>query len=203
MEHWRNWKSPRHVNYVQRQIEADILPCLGARPLAEIRAPEIVNMIRALEERGTSPSLLWKERGKYLGLADDIGHLQSREFLDVLHGMRRIPSFLISQKSSYRAGCSSTAGGRLYLEPLRVTNDGRRPRRVQRPPGRSRCSQAWAAQRRSPCRPESGGPKNRRRPQYESERGWALRAKCEGFDPFERGSRPIRPQNPTACRAKR
>jgi hypothetical protein len=52
MEHWRQGKSPRHVDYVSRRIETDILPCLGARPVSEIEAPELVAMTKAIEERG-------------------------------------------------------------------------------------------------------------------------------------------------------
>lgn len=52
MEHWRQGKSPRHVDYVRRRIETDILPCLGARPVTEIEAPELVAMTKAIEERG-------------------------------------------------------------------------------------------------------------------------------------------------------
>jgi len=52
LEHWQDGKSPRHVEYVKRRIEADILPCLGARPIAEIEAPELVAMTKAIEERG-------------------------------------------------------------------------------------------------------------------------------------------------------
>jgi len=52
MEHWQNGKSPRHVDYVKRRMEADILPCLGARPIAEIEAPELVTMTKAIEQRG-------------------------------------------------------------------------------------------------------------------------------------------------------
>ena len=37
---------------VQRRMEADILPCLGARPIAEIEAPELVAMAKAIEDRG-------------------------------------------------------------------------------------------------------------------------------------------------------
>ena len=33
-------------------MTADILPALGARPIAEITAPEIVKMVKAVEERG-------------------------------------------------------------------------------------------------------------------------------------------------------
>jgi integrase len=52
MKHWKDGKSPRHVDYVARRMEADILPCLGARPIAEIEAPELVAMTKAIEGRG-------------------------------------------------------------------------------------------------------------------------------------------------------
>ena len=52
MEHWQDGKSPRHVDYVKRRMEADILPSLGARPMEEIEAPEIVKMVKAIEKRG-------------------------------------------------------------------------------------------------------------------------------------------------------
>jgi integrase len=52
LEHWQDGKSPRHVAYVKRRIEADILPCLGMRPISEIEAPELVAMAKAIEQRG-------------------------------------------------------------------------------------------------------------------------------------------------------
>ena len=52
LEHWQEGKSPRHVDYVKRRMETDILPCLGARPIAEIEAPELVAMANAIQERG-------------------------------------------------------------------------------------------------------------------------------------------------------
>ena len=52
MEHWRDGKSPRHVAYVMRRMDADILPCLGVRPIEAIEAPELVAMTKAIEERG-------------------------------------------------------------------------------------------------------------------------------------------------------
>ena len=51
-EHWQHGKSPRHVDYVKRRMDADILPYLGGRPIAEIEAPEIVAMTKAIEKRG-------------------------------------------------------------------------------------------------------------------------------------------------------
>jgi integrase len=52
MEHWRDGKSARHADYVRRRIETDILPCLGARPIAQIESPELVAMAKAIEQRG-------------------------------------------------------------------------------------------------------------------------------------------------------
>jgi len=52
LEHWQEGKSPRHVEYTRRRMEMDILPVLGARPIAEIEAPELVAMTKAIEERG-------------------------------------------------------------------------------------------------------------------------------------------------------
>jgi integrase len=52
MEHWKEGKSPRHVEYTRRRMEADILPLLGTRPVAEIEAPELVAMTKAIEQRG-------------------------------------------------------------------------------------------------------------------------------------------------------
>ena len=39
LEHWAEGKSPRHVDSVRRRMAADILPCLGARPISDIEAP--------------------------------------------------------------------------------------------------------------------------------------------------------------------
>jgi integrase len=52
LEHWRDGKSPRHAEYVKRRMESDILPCLGARSIAAIEAPELVAMTKAIEQRG-------------------------------------------------------------------------------------------------------------------------------------------------------
>jgi integrase len=52
MEHWQHGKSPRHVDYVRRRMQADILPCLGTRSISAIEAPELVAMVKAIEQRG-------------------------------------------------------------------------------------------------------------------------------------------------------
>ena len=52
---WESWKSARsasHVDYVWRRLEADVIPAIGARPIAEIEAPELVAMMKTIERRG-------------------------------------------------------------------------------------------------------------------------------------------------------
>ena len=49
---WRDGQTERHAGYVERRMTADILPALGMRPVAEITAPEIVKMVKAVEGRG-------------------------------------------------------------------------------------------------------------------------------------------------------
>lgn len=52
---WEGWKSARsasHVEYVWRRLEADVIPAIGARPIADIEAPELVAMMKAIERRG-------------------------------------------------------------------------------------------------------------------------------------------------------
>jgi hypothetical protein len=52
MEHWQHGKSLRHVDSTRRRLAVNILPSLGARPIAEIEAPELVAMVKNIEQRG-------------------------------------------------------------------------------------------------------------------------------------------------------
>lgn len=52
LEHWRDDKSPRHVDSTQRRLTSNILPTLGALQMDDIGAPDIVAMVRAVEARG-------------------------------------------------------------------------------------------------------------------------------------------------------
>jgi integrase len=49
---WRKDVTARHAAYNERRMTSDILPTLGTRPIAEITAPEIVKMVKAVEGRG-------------------------------------------------------------------------------------------------------------------------------------------------------
>ena len=54
LKHWKDGKSLRHVEYVKRRMDADILPTLGARPIAAIEAPELVAIVKEIERRGAA-----------------------------------------------------------------------------------------------------------------------------------------------------
>lgn len=51
-EQWKGARSSRHADYVLRRLEADVFPAIGARPVAEIQALEVVRMMKAIETRG-------------------------------------------------------------------------------------------------------------------------------------------------------
>ncbi len=44
--------TPRHTEDVIESLEKDIFPAIGGRPIAELRAPEILEAIRKIEKRG-------------------------------------------------------------------------------------------------------------------------------------------------------
>ena len=51
-QHWSEGVTERHAEDKLRRIQANIFPHLGARPIAEIEAPELVAMVKAVEARG-------------------------------------------------------------------------------------------------------------------------------------------------------
>ena len=50
--HWKATRSESHTQYVIRRLEADVFPALGARPIADIKARELVLMAQKIESRG-------------------------------------------------------------------------------------------------------------------------------------------------------
>jgi integrase len=44
--------APTHAEQVNRRLERDIFPWIGARPIAEINAPELLTVLRRVESRG-------------------------------------------------------------------------------------------------------------------------------------------------------
>ncbi|WP_166257708.1 tyrosine-type recombinase/integrase [Marinobacter salicampi] len=45
---------PSHGNRIIRRLENDIFPWLGGKPVADIKAPELLSVIRRIEERGAN-----------------------------------------------------------------------------------------------------------------------------------------------------
>jgi integrase len=54
LAHWRVGKTERHAETTKRRLEANVYTMLGARPIAEIEAPELVAMVKAIEARGAA-----------------------------------------------------------------------------------------------------------------------------------------------------
>jgi integrase len=52
LAHWGVNKSPRHVDTTRRRLETNVFPHLGSRPIADIEAPDLVRMVKAIEARG-------------------------------------------------------------------------------------------------------------------------------------------------------
>ncbi len=52
LEHWKDDKSPRHVDSTRRRLASNILPSLGSLQMTQIEAPHVVAMVRAVEARG-------------------------------------------------------------------------------------------------------------------------------------------------------
>jgi integrase len=50
-KHAPNWKE-NHSSKIIRRLEVDIFPWLGARPIAEVTAPDLLTTIRRIESRG-------------------------------------------------------------------------------------------------------------------------------------------------------
>lgn len=53
-EHWRVGRSIQHADQVMRRFEKNVFPHIGARPITEISAPELVAMLHAIQKRGVT-----------------------------------------------------------------------------------------------------------------------------------------------------
>ena len=51
-EQWRTARNARHADYVLRRLQSDVFPILGARPISEIQAIELVGMVKKITARG-------------------------------------------------------------------------------------------------------------------------------------------------------
>lgn len=51
-EHWKDGNSPHHVRATWSRLEANVFPAIGDRLITEIEAPEIVRMVKGIQDRG-------------------------------------------------------------------------------------------------------------------------------------------------------
>ncbi|HXC97452.1 MAG TPA: integrase arm-type DNA-binding domain-containing protein [Edaphobacter sp.] len=51
-EHWKDGNSPHHVRATWSRLEANVFPAIGDRLITKIEAPEIVSMVKAIQDRG-------------------------------------------------------------------------------------------------------------------------------------------------------
>jgi len=52
--HWKPARSEQHAGQVMRRFEANVFPHIGARPVSEVQAPELVAMLKVIESRGVN-----------------------------------------------------------------------------------------------------------------------------------------------------
>lgn len=50
-EKWKTTKAKNHSDKVIRRLERDVFPWLGSRPIADIKPPELLTVLRRIEER--------------------------------------------------------------------------------------------------------------------------------------------------------
>lgn len=51
-EHWKHGNSPHHVKATWSRLESNVFPEIGDRLITEIEAPEIVAMVKSIQDRG-------------------------------------------------------------------------------------------------------------------------------------------------------
>jgi integrase len=51
-EHWKDGNSPHHVKATWSRLKTNVFPAIGDRLITEIQAPEIVAMVKAIQDRG-------------------------------------------------------------------------------------------------------------------------------------------------------
>lgn len=85
LEHWSTGKSPRHVATTARRLQANVFPYIGARPVTEIEALELVAMVKAIEARGTGElaKRALETTGQILRYAVAHGHAQRSPSADI------------------------------------------------------------------------------------------------------------------------
>lgn len=84
-EHWKDSKTDRHSEYVMRRLEADVFPVIGARPISEVTAPELLAMVKKIETRGAADiaKRAWQTCGQIFRYAIAHGRAQRNPAAEV------------------------------------------------------------------------------------------------------------------------
>ena len=53
-DNWKDARTPYYAGQILRRLEADVFPAIGRRPIAELKPPELLDMLRKVEKRGVN-----------------------------------------------------------------------------------------------------------------------------------------------------
>lgn len=84
-DHWKGPRSPRHAEYVIRRLEADVFSVLGAKPIVDITAPQLLAMAKKIEARGAQDIArrCWQTCGQVFEYAVAHGAIERNPSKDV------------------------------------------------------------------------------------------------------------------------
>jgi len=85
---WSAARSQRHAGYVIRRLEADVFPAIGAKPIGDITAPQLLAMAKKIEARGALDIArrAWQTCGQVFEYALAHGQIERNPAKDVRPG---------------------------------------------------------------------------------------------------------------------
>lgn len=85
---WSAARSQRHAGYVIRRLEADVFPSIGAKPIGDITAPQLLAMAKKIEARGALDIArrAWQTCGQVFEYALAHGQIERNPAKDVRPG---------------------------------------------------------------------------------------------------------------------
>lgn len=85
---WSAARSDRHAGYVLRRLEADVFPAIGAKPVGDITAPQLLAMAKKIESRGALDIArrAWQTCGQVFEYALAHGQIERNPAKDVRPG---------------------------------------------------------------------------------------------------------------------
>ncbi len=93
---YANWPGPRagrHAGYVLRRLETDVFPALGAKPIGDIMAPQLLAMAKKIEARGALDLArrAWQVCGQVFEFALAHGQIERNPSKDMRPGVAPKP----------------------------------------------------------------------------------------------------------------